>query len=456
MFKLCYSFTVASHHNTYFKTDKLTGKRSKPWRVRFLRRPLQALGIELDDELVAKKWKVATFETKGAAIKYSDDLVNDCLRVSVKARSLAIPEKDRLVEIAAELKTQNLDPIEAIKLGAVFLKGRNYQNSRPFNDSWDGYVKSRLNNDKWSQRVRRQKEKWHEGVKDHFLTKTLSTFETKSAFAKSISKELKRWMDEDGTDRKAKHTLNKHIANLSSFLGYVTHQAEHPFLTPDYLKTLFSEEGRLSVLKLPKGLQEEQANQKLTPAMARVFAKEMALLGPPFSTFMVLKLFAGQRTLPLFRWRWSFIDWVDGKVSIPNEFTKNKKGKVEFGFKNIPNFRPWIEYAYKQVNPWPKDEDRIMTKSQPFVTGHQTAIMNKHQEVFNFPNKGKINGSTDVRNVLRNTFISYSSEKLGVALTQRIVEDRYNLDSYLSSTQSGDGNNAAEFFAITPQSLGLE
>jgi hypothetical protein len=75
--------------------------------------------------------------------------------------------------------------------------------------------------------------------------------------------------------------------------------------------------------------------------------------------------------------------------------------------------------------------------------------------VFNFPNKGEINGSTDVRNVLRNTFISYGTEKLGAALTQRIVEDKYNLNSYLDSTQDGEGNNAEEFFAITPQSLGL-
>ena len=262
-------------------------------------------------------------------------------------------------------------------------------------------------------------------------------------------------MDQEGKKREAKNTLNKHIGNLSSFLGYVTHQAEHPFLTPDYLKTLFSEEGRLSVLKLPKGLKEEQANQKLTPAMASVLAREMALMGPPVSTFMVLKLFAGQRTLNLWHWKWGWIDWNDRKVSIPKPFTKNKKGKVEFGFKNIPNFQPWIEYIYNQINPLPKPDDKIMTNSQPTVTKTVTEVMNRHPEVFNFSNKGSINGSTDVRNILRNTFISYGSEKLGLALTQRIVEDQYNLSSYLDSTQDGEGNNAEEFFAITPQSLGL-
>lgn len=456
MFQLCYSLDVASHHNTYFKTEKLNGKRSKPWRLRFLKRPLRALGIQLDDELAAKKWKVVTFKTKSAAIKYGDERVNDSLRVNQKARSLPIPEKDRLVELAVELKAEHIDPVEAIKLGAAFLKGRNYQNSRPFNASWKPYVKSRIDNNKWSPRVSKQKEKWHEGLKDHFFTKSLSDFASKSAFAKAISKELKRWMNQDGTSRKAKHTLNKHIANLSSFLGYVTHQAEHPFLTPDYLKTLFSEEGRLSVIKLPKGLAEEQANQKFTPAMARVFAKEMALLGHPFSTFMVLKLFAGQRTLPLFNWRWSFIDWKDGKVTIPQDFTKNKKQKIEFGFRNIPNFRPWIEYVYNQISPNPKSQDKIMTRSQPFVTKQQTAILNKHRGIFNFSNEGKINGSLHVRNILRNSFVSYSCEKIGHALTQRIVEDSYNLGSYLSATQDGEGNNAEEFFSITPKSLGLE
>lgn len=446
---------MASHINTYFKPEKLNGKRERPWRLRFLKRPLRGLGIDLDNEVVAKKWKVTTHSTKRAATIYGDNLIEETLRVNKKARSLPIEERDDIVEFAAQCREKYVNPLEAMKLGAELLKKRSYQNSRPLNDYWDGYAKSRINGKKWSAKVKRQKEIWQEELKDHFFKRSLSSFQSKTAFAKAISSELKRWMDQEGKKRRAKNTLNKHIGNLSSFLGYVTHQAEHPFLTPDYLKTLFSEEGRLSVLKLPKGLKEEQANQKLTPAMASVFAREMALLGPPFSTFMVLKLFAGQRTLPLFLWRWSLIDWTDGKVSIPKEFTKNKKGKVEFGFKNIPNFRAWIEYVYNQINPPPKPDDKIMTNSQPTVTKAVTTIMNNHQEVFNFPNKGEINGSTDVRNVLRNTFISYGTEKLGAALTQRIVEDQYNLSSYLDSTQDGEGNNAEEFFAITPDSLGL-
>jgi hypothetical protein len=90
------------------------------------------------------------------------------------------------------------------------------------------------------------------------------------------------------------------------------------------------------------------------------------------------------------------------------------------------------------------------------VTKQQTAILNKHRGIFNFSNEGEINGSLHVRNILRNSFVSYSCEKIGHALTQRIVEDSYNLGSYLSATQDGEGNNAEEFFSITPKSLGLE
>ncbi len=446
---------MASHNNTYFKTEKLNGKREKPWRLRFLKRPLRGLGIDLKNELAAKKWKITTHPTKRAAEIYGNNLIEEALRVNKKARSLPIEDRDRIVELAADLKEKWIDPLEAMTLGAELLKNRSYQNSRSLNDFWDGYSKSRIKNRKWSEKVKRQKEIWQDELKDHFFKRSLSSFQSKTAFAKAISSELKRWMNQEGKKRTARNTLNKHIGNLSAFLKYVTHQADHSFLTPDYLKTLFSEEGRLSVLKLPEGLAEEQANRKLTPAMASVLAREMVALGHPYSTFMILKLFAGQRTEALPNWKWGWIDWNDRKVSIPKRFTKNKTGKVEFGFKNIPNFRLWIEYVYNQMNPSPKPDEKVMTHSQPTLTAAVTKIMNKHPEVFNFPNKGKLNGSTDVRNILRNSFISYGSEKLGAALTQRIVEDKYNLSSYLDSTQDGEGNNAEEFFAITPDSLGL-
>ncbi|MDB4394378.1 hypothetical protein N9Z68_00245 [Akkermansiaceae bacterium] len=257
-----------------------------------------------------------------------------------------------------------------------------------------------------------------------------------------------------GGKRKAKNTQNKHIANLASFLGYVAHQADDPFVTPKLVKGLFSEEGRLSVLKLPSGLKAEQANKKLTPEMARIFAKEMAQLGPPFSTFMVLKLFAGQRTLNIWHWEWDWLDWTDRKVTIPLPFTKNKKGDVEFGFDEIPNFSEWIEFIFKQTNP--KSNDKLMTHTQPWITGNQTKILNKHSEIFTFADGEKINGSKHVRNILRNSFISYGIEEIGIAQTMRIVEDRHNLNSYLSASTAGAGNNAKEFFKITPQTLGLE
>ncbi|MDB4805489.1 hypothetical protein OAG84_00715 [Akkermansiaceae bacterium] len=257
-----------------------------------------------------------------------------------------------------------------------------------------------------------------------------------------------------GGKRKAKNTQNKHIANLASFLGYVAHQADDPFVTPKLVKGLFSEEGRLSVLKLPSGLKAEQANKKLTPEMAGIFAKEMAQLGPPFSTFMVLKLFAGQRTLNIWHWEWDWLDWTDRKVTIPLPFTKNKKGDVEFGFDEIPNFSEWIEFIFKQTNP--KSNDKLMTHTQPWITGTQTKILNKHSEIFTFADGEKINGSKHVRNILRNSFISYGIEEIGIAQTMRIVEDRHNLNSYLSASTAGAGNNAKEFFKITPQTLGLE
>ena len=443
---------MAKHQDKYYKINRQPHRKQTPWRIRFQIKPLKALGIDLKDEETQKTWKIGYFSTKKEAENHGNSLVDLALRLNKGARSLPQIEKDKILEFAAHLKEKWIDPLEAMKLGGEQLKGRHLDSIRSLETYWEKFKKSRLENHKWSERVKRQKEIFFENTKDHFLQYSLSDFKTQKQLAKAISAEISRFMK--GGKRKAKNTQNKHIANLASFLGYVAHQADDPFVTPKLVKGLFSEEGRLSVLKLPSGLKAEQANKKLTPEMARIFAREMAQLGPPFSTFMVLKLFAGQRTLNIWHWEWDWLDWTDRKVTIPLPFTKNKKGDVEFGFDEIPNFSEWIEFIFKQTNP--KSNDKLMTHTQPWITGNQTKILNKHSEIFTFADGEKINGSKHVRNILRNSFISYGIEEIGIAQTMRIVEDRHNLNSYLSASTAGAGNNAKEFFKITPQTLGLE
>lgn len=443
---------MAKHQDKYYKINRQLHRKQTPWRIRFQIKPLKALGIDLKDEETKKTWKISYFSTKKEAENHANSLVDVALRLNKGARSLPQIEKDKILEFAAHLKEKWIDPLEAMKLGGEQLKGRHLDSIRSLETYWEKFKKSRIENHKWSERVKRQKEIFFENTKDHFLQHSLSDFKTQKQLAKAISAEISRFMK--GGNRKAKNTQNKHIANLASFLGYVAHQADDPFVTPKLVKGLFSEEGRLSVLKLPSGLKAEQANKKLTPEMAGIFAREMAQLGPPFSTFMVLKLFAGQRTLNIWHWKWNWIDWNDRKVTIPLSFTKNKTGDVEFGFDEIPNFSEWIEFVFKQTNP--KSNDKLMTRSQPWTTGYQTKIINKHPEIFTFADGEKVNGSKHVRNILRNSFISYGIEEIGIAQTMRIVEDRHNLNSYLSASTAGAGNNAKEFFRITPQTLGLE
>ena len=443
---------MAKHQDKYYKINRQPHRKQTPWRIRFQIKPLKALGIDLKDEETQKTWKIGYFCTKKEAENHGNSLVDLALRLNKGARSLPQIEKEKILELAAHLKEKWIDPLEAMKLGGEQLKGRHLDSIRSLETYWEKFKKSRIENHKWSERVKRQKEIFFENTKDHFLQYSLSDFKTQKQLAKAISAEISRFMK--GGKRKAKNTQNKHIANLASFLGYVANQADDPFVTPKLVKGLFSEEGRLSVLKLPSGLKAEQANKKLTPEMAGIFAKEMAQLGPPFSTFMVLKLFAGQRTLNIWHWEWDWLDWTDRKVTIPLPFTKNKKGDVEFGFDEIPNFSEWIEFIFKQTNP--KSNDKLMTHTQPWITGTQTKILNKHSEIFTFADGEKINGSKHVRNILRNSFISYGIEEIGIAQTMRIVEDRHNLNSYLSASTAGAGNNAKEFFKITPQTLGLE
>jgi integrase len=443
---------VASHINNYFKINRQPHRKLTPWRVRFQIKPLKALGINLkDDEEAKKNWRIRYFPTKKEAESHGNSLVDLALRVNKGARSLPQNEKDQILELAAQLKEKWIDPLEALKLGGEQLRGRHYDSIRPLETYWEKFKRSRIENHKWSSRVKRQKEIFFENTKDHFLQHSLSEFKTQKQLAKAISAEISRFME--GGRRKAINTMQKHIAHLASFLGYVAHQADDPFVTPKLVKALFSEEGRLSVLNLPTGLEAEQANKKLTPEMAKVYAKEMAQLGPPYSTFMVLKLFAGQRTMNLWHWRWNWIDWDDRKITIPLKFTKNKTDQVEFGFDEIPNFAEWIGFVFEQTNP--KPNDKLMTCSQPTLTKRSTRVFNQNSEIFTFGDGEMINGSRHVRNILRNSFVSYGVEAIGIAQTMRVVEDRHNLSSYLSSSTAGAGNNAKEFFSITPESLGL-
>ncbi|MDB4455015.1 hypothetical protein N9138_01015, partial [bacterium] len=159
------------------------------------------------------------------------------------------------------------------------------------------------------------------------------------------------------------------------------------------------------------------------------------------------------RTKNLMDYDWSFIDWKDQKVSIPKSYTKNKRGDVEFGFNEIPHFADWILFAFNRAgNP---ETGKMVNQSQPIMTGRVTKIMNQDPDLYTFGDGQQISGAKHVRNILRNTFISYGIEQMGRSVTSRIVEDSQNLNSYLANTQAGAGNNAKEFFEISPSSLDL-
>ena len=64
------------------------------------------------------------------------------------------------------------------------------------------------------------------------------------------------------------------------------------------------------------------------------------------AAWIVLKLFMGARTDLLQRWDWSIVEWNNERVRIPKKLTKNKKEDVVFDFKEIPNFKEWIVWAW--------------------------------------------------------------------------------------------------------------
>lgn len=424
------------------------------WKLNWKYKALATIGADYGKKKKPKKpWTPIYGPNQMDVVRKGEEIIRESLKLPAKARELSAEKRERILVKAAELLAENIDPIEAMHEGGKWIGQKTDAHKRKLADYWEGFKDSRTKDRRWSPRVLQQWELFFKQNWNHFLQKTLVDFTSRKEVAKLISEEVERWMNVPKTRRKAKNTLNKYLSKLSSFLGYIAHQNEHPIFTPHLVKDLFSEQGRLSVLELPSGLEEEQQNKKLTPEQAKHLILSLIQNYPDATIFYIMRMFAGQRTLNLMEYDWRFIDWKDRKISIPKPYTKNKKDDVEFGFDEIPNFENWILFAWNLAGK-PR-RGKMATNSQPTMTGRCAKIMNDHPEIYNFTNGITINGSKHTRNILRNTFISYSIENNGMGVTSRIVEDKDNLNSYISTTQAGAGNNAREYFDISPDSLDL-
>lgn len=434
---------------------------SERYKLNWKYRALAPLGIDYGSKTKPKApWKPIFAKEKLDAVRRADGVLQEALSLCAKARKLSADQRENILTKAAQLFEKGVDPVAAMKLGGKSLASATAIHTKILLTHRQGFTESRINGNKWSKRVQRQWEIFFEEHQDALdrgdetlLQKALVEFTNRGTVTTAISNEVHRWMDSPKTNRKAENTLQKYLSKLSTFLRYVSHQVEHYVLTPTLVEEIFSEEGRLSELKLPSGLEGEQANQKLTPAQARHLISTLLVKHPESTIFYVMKLFAGQRTKNLMDYDWSFIDWKDQKVSIPKSYTKNKRGDVEFGFNEIPHFADWILFAFNRAgNP---ETGKMVNQSQPIMTGRVTKIMNQDPDLYTFGDGQQISGAKHVRNILRNTFISYGIEQMGRSVTSRIVEDSQNLNSYLANTQAGAGNNAKEFFEISPSSLDL-
>jgi len=427
---------------------------SDRWKLRWIYKALKTIGVDYGSANKPKSpWTSIYGKNKDELEQKADDLLKGRLNLPAKARLLSAEQRDSILAAAANLIDEGIDPVEAIANGADWLRAKTQDHEKPLADYWERFKESRTNENEWSPRVLRQWEIWYEENNGHLLQKKLVDFKSKKETARLISEDVDRWMNDPERNRTAKNTLKKYLSKLKNYLNHIALQTEHPVFNPATLKGLFSRDGRLSMLTLPSGLEEEQQNKKLTPEQAKHLIFNLIILYPEAATYYILRMFAGQRTLLLFEHDWSFVNWKDKKYSIPKSYTKNKKDAVEWGFDEINNFDRWILFA-SNLNSSPKS-GKIVTQCQPTVTGLCAKIMNQHPDIYKFADGGEINGSKHMRNILRNTFISYSVEHHGTAVTARIVEDKYNLNNYLSTTQSGAGSNAREYFEISPDSLDL-
>ena len=428
--------------------------RNSHWRISWRKVQLKQRGLTrlLDNH----PDRQGGFHSRKDAESYAKAILEEGKRESDAEKSLDKIVIDELMIKAFKLDAEGLDPVEAIQLGAEQLRQRGEGSETPIGEYWSDYYEAHTKgtNPAWDELHSRQLQKFYELEKDGFFTERVLSLQAEKSGRKAIrnvfERRRKHWT--------AYNTARQKLSTMRSFLLWIEGRAGGgDLLKEETIRAI------CSIKKvLPEGLAKEQENYAATPEQARSILQWAEESKEKFCGFAVFKHFTGARTTQLIKnWNWGCIDWEQERITIPRNWTKLGNGYA-YNFKDIPNFKEWLEWAYKNDGQ-PKDEEGIVPYSQSHVTRSLNKWVNEHREIFRHQdadgkmpslNKKIILKETH-HNFMRSAFISYGNKlaldgRYGVTreIIQRVAEDKESWDSYLDSDASSE--IGVEWFGMTP------
>lgn len=427
--------TVKGSHWTI---SHLPANGKKTFRVRW--KDLKSLGYPMDPTF----GKVHYFSTQKQAKDFATEKIDEIQRVGRLADALDSEEKGRILREAARLAERGINPLKAMEEGARHLIAFGNQSEMKIGEFWPAYVARKKADKKWGVRNAKAQESFFESMKDSLMQRPIKNFVHIPTGQTIIREALEKYRSRSG--RNASNTIRGARSKIRTFLFYVASEVEA--LNQTALKEIFSHE-----YLLPAGLKKEAANVAITATQARYLLGYMA--AHKLAGWIVLKLFMGARTLLVQEWKWSIVDWENGRIMIPMSQTKLKKTAIRFSIKEIPNFSEWLNWAW-QLDGRPKPQENIARFSQPTITKLVAKAINERKELFTDDKRKTIKPVESLRNFMRSGFITYGTQipALGVGKVMKIAEDAHNLDKYLAwDSATGPEPEAEAFWSLTPDQI---
>lgn len=425
-----------SYSSKHITVAYLSDRKKTQYRLRF--KGLNKLGFDVGDEFK----KAHYFETKKEAINWAKSEIETIQAAGQMVEELTSQERANILREAAEIKSKGLDPIEVMREGSRNLSINQEDLERPIGEFWDEYYSKRVDQGRWGTRHQTLQRQFCRETKDGFMQIPIKSFRSEKEGIGVVRETLEAWVNED---RRAMNSVRAVKSKMSCFLQYVA--SETDVIDTATIRAIFSIGRDLD----PKDLTGEQENSKITPEQARYMIVQMA--DQKCAAWIVFKLFMGARTDLLQRWNWSVVEWHNERVRIPEKLTKNKKEDVVFDFKEIPNFKAWIEWAWNYEGK-PDSSKGICNYSQPTITNRVKKAMNANKKLFIDDARNKLCPAETHRNFMRSAFISYGLEQLGMAKVMRIAEDRYNLDKYIKMDGARSiSEETKEYWSLTPENV---
>jgi hypothetical protein len=428
---------ILDRHTSIAKVPNRVG--AKKWRLRF--KNLKELGRGSRDG----GFEVRYGRNRQELEEWAAEILKDAQAVGVSIDTIPPDERQRILTVAAQLRTEGLDPIKAMQVGGSQIRSILGESNRLIGEFWTQYRERKLQDKKWGAIHAQTQFRFYADLEDSFMKKSLRDFMDVHDGRQHVRKSLMEYKGKG--DRGSRNTIIAARSKMKNFLLYIASQSRS--LKSETVKEIFAD----SYL-MPSGLKEEQENRAITSEQAFYLIGRLAK--EKLAGWIVFKIFMGARTILLQNWCWEIVNWKDKLIQIPKAQTKLKKSAITFSYSAIPNFEEWLQWAFQIDEPQSK-KDFITPCCQPAVTNLVKRAINQNRTLFGGSDDREIIPVAEMRNFMRSGFITYALHVLSPSQVMTIAEDSFNLHKYFAvNADSGSAPEAERFWKLHPNQIDLD